>query len=77
VNATRDQLDEFHAFATTQLANGGADLSLEELLWKWRDFEEACENIRRGFESKADGTAMLLDEFAEEMRRKHGIGTRT
>jgi hypothetical protein len=34
--ATRQQIDSFHEFATSQISNGGADLSMDELYSWWR-----------------------------------------
>lgn len=33
---TKEQIDSFYEFASTQTANGGADLSMDELYCLWR-----------------------------------------
>lgn len=75
MSVTQSQLDDFHAFATKRLANGGADLSLDKLLWQWREIQEACEDIRRGCEEIEKGTTLPFDEVVAELRRKHRIGS--
>jgi hypothetical protein len=67
---TKAQLDDFHTFATRQLANGGADLSLEDLVWKWRDRAEMCEEIRTGLENRKAGLGIPLEQAINELRRE-------
>lgn len=33
---TKEQIDSFHEFALSQIANGGADLSMDQLYCLWR-----------------------------------------
>lgn len=33
---TQEQVDHFHQFATEQLANGGSELTVDELYDRWR-----------------------------------------
>ncbi len=41
--------------------------------WERRDFEEAVEGIRKGYESVMAGRTKPADEAFAELRRKHGL----
>jgi hypothetical protein len=34
--STKEQIDNFHDFASSQIANGGAELSMDQLYCLWR-----------------------------------------
>jgi hypothetical protein len=78
---TLEQLDSFHHFACEQLKNGGAGLSLEELLDRWRmqypSPDELRENVLavkasiRDMESGVTGRP--FDDFARDFRNRNGI----
>lgn len=55
--ATLDELAEFQRFASEQLRNGGAALSLEELLERWRGHRPADEELAESVPSLQRGLA--------------------
>lgn len=70
-NAT--ELEQFHNYASARLANGGADLTLEELLSQYRaarEREEANEGIRRGLRDLAEGKHRPAEEVMAEAYRR-------
>ena len=73
---TRDDIDAFYRFATERLANGGRELSFDELVVEWesvRDRDEINAAIREGLADVDAGRHRPAEEVIEELRRKHGI----
>jgi hypothetical protein len=79
--ATREEVQQFARFATEQLSNGGADLSIEELLDLWRMWNPTDEvyaaNVAaiaasiEDFERGERGTP--FDPHSTELRRELGL----
>jgi len=76
-------LRAFKGFIDKQLANGGADLSLDEALDRWEyenssaiEREETCQAIRRGAADIEAGRVRPVEDFDREFRRKHGLSPR-
>ncbi len=78
---SQEELDSFHRFVSQQIGNGGAELTLEELLDLWRAANPTPEDLRddvlavkaaiRDLESGETGRP--FEEFAEEFRRRNNI----
>jgi len=45
--ATQDQIESFHQFAITQLSNGGANLTMDELYSLWRIRNPTTRELRQ------------------------------
>lgn len=75
-----NNLKAFRDFADEQLANGGADLTLDDALALW-DCENLSEGerkgtleaIRRGFADVEAGRVRPAREALAELRRKHDL----
>ncbi len=72
-----NDLRAFKGFIDEQLANGGADLTVDEALARWEyenspeeEREETLRAIRRGFDDMDAGRTVDAFEFVERMRRK-------
>jgi hypothetical protein len=83
---TVEEISEFQRFAVEQVRNGGSDLSLEELLERWRaqrsKTNDSLRNkvnaaIRRGIAEADAGLGRPLDEFMDEFRQRHNIASDT
>ena len=77
---TQEQIDSFHHFASEKMSNGGADMTMQEVLQLWAlenpsDQERAEVNaiIRQGDEDIAAGRGRPVDEVNEELRRKYNL----
>lgn len=77
---SQEQLDSFHAFALGKLQNGGAEISLMQLVQLWRlenpTADEQAEVIAAIKQGQADieaGNYRPVEEFMDEMRKKHAI----
>lgn len=53
---TKQQLDDFYQFATSQVENGGSDLSMDELYFLWRakhptpaEFADSIAAVQRAY----------------------------
>lgn len=75
-----NDLKAFRDFADDRLANGGADLTLDEALALWEyenqpeaEREETLEAIRRGFADVDAGRVRPAREALAELRRKHDL----
>lgn len=81
---THDQLDSFlenfRRFATEKINNGGAELTVNELLQLWafenptaEERAEVAEIIRQGDEDIAAGRGRPVDKVNEELRQKYNL----
>ena len=77
---TQEQIDSFHRFASEKMSNGGANMTMQEILQLWSlenptDQERAEVNaiIRQGDEDIAAGRGRPVDEVNEELRRKYNL----
>jgi predicted transcriptional regulator len=72
---TRQDLDDFHQFATGILAQG-VPRSITELAAQWqaaRERQQVNAAIRAGLADIDAGRVQDFDEFEQEMRTKYGI----
>jgi hypothetical protein len=75
------ELALFHQFIGDQLANGGTNLSPEEVLNLWRDahptaedFEESVEALREALEElDAGDPGIPAEQHLRELRDKYGF----
>ncbi|MEQ8790792.1 MAG: hypothetical protein RIC55_31130 [Pirellulaceae bacterium] len=72
---TKSELDRFHEFAEEQLAGEGADLSLEGLLWLWRETnsDDAHAAITEGLADVDAGRTRPFREASDEFRRQNDL----
>jgi hypothetical protein len=78
--ANQRELDNFHQFATSALANDGRQQELEDLLQAWRERDEESEtldSIRRGVDDVECGRVSDLDEVDAKIRDEFGFPART
>ena len=74
--ATQDQIDGFYHFASQRIDNGGADLTLDDLLIEW---DSKCHRgeinaaIQEGLEDIEAGRTRPAHEVAEELRQKYSL----
>ena len=72
--ATKDQIDSFHRFATSEIENGGGDWSMDELyaLWKAKNPTQAelAESVAAVKAAHADLTAGDEGESADDVIRE-------
>lgn len=78
--ATKEQIDSFHQFALQRIANGGSELTVDELYDQWRvehlserERAEVHAAIRTGIQEADQGLGRPADEFIADMRKKHNI----
>jgi len=78
MSATLDELAEFQQFAAEQLRNGGAALSLEELLERWRgqrptddELAESLASLQRGLADIEAGRVFPARTVIQELG--HGL----
>lgn len=69
----RAELEEYAKLNDQSPEEALDDLLAEQLEWKRRDYEEAVEGIRRGYEDMKAGRTRPAEEFLEELRVKHGF----
>jgi hypothetical protein len=77
----QQELDSFHRFASERVGNGGADLSVEELLDLWRasspnpkilaEDARAVQAAIRDLEAGEKGRP--FDQFAEDFRKRNRL----
>lgn len=73
---TQEQIDNFHEFATKQLANGGAEKSVDELFDAWRisnptptEFRENVAAIQASIDDMNRGdTGRDAGKISQELR---------
>jgi hypothetical protein len=76
MTATREEIDAFHEFAASKINNGGAGLSLEQLLADWRATGSTCDlhvALRQAIAEMRAGEGQPLDEALEEIRKDFGF----
>ncbi len=76
----QSDLDSFHHFATNELAHGGPELNLEELISRWqaeRDHAETVASIRRGITDADSGRVHDLDDVDTKIRSELGFSARS
>ena len=77
-HVTQTQIDSFHRFASERLANGGSELSWDELLIQW---QSTCEReavnavIREGLADVEAGRCQPAAEAMEEIRKEFGFAS--
>ncbi len=78
-----NDLRAFKGFIDEQLANGGADLTVDEALARWEyenspeeEREETIQAIRQGFADIEAGRVRPIEDFDREFRQKHGLQPR-
>lgn len=79
--ATLEELDEFRRFAAEQIDSSSEELSLEDLVDRWRMLSpspgELTESVRAVQEAVADmeggETGRPFGDFAEEFRGRHNL----
>lgn len=77
---TQEQIDSFHRFASEKMSNGGANMTMQEVLQLWalenptdQERSEVNAIIRQGDEDIAAGRGRPVDEVNEELRRKYNL----
>lgn len=79
MTVNQSDLDSFHHFATHILAHAGRDLSLEELIGKWRaerEYAETVESVRRGVSDAESGRVHDLADVDAKIRTELGFPPR-
>ncbi len=78
-----NDLRAFKGFIDEQLANGGADLTLDEALARWEyenspeeEKQETIRAIQRGLDDMYAGRTRPIEEFDREFRQRHGLPPR-
>lgn len=78
-----NDLRAFKNFIDEQLANGGADLALDEALARWEyenssmeEREETIRAIQSGLADIEAGRVRPIEDFDREFRLKHGLPLR-
>ncbi len=70
---SKNELKNFHDFVADQLANGGAQLTPEQVLAMWRERVDTIAAVREGLDALDRGRTKPLVDFAEDFRQRHGI----
>jgi hypothetical protein len=76
---SQNELDNFHLFASNEIARAGRNVSLEELVSQWQARQvdpEAVASIRRGVEDASAGRTKALSEVDENIRTGLGFSAR-
>lgn len=81
--ATQNQIDSFHDFATQQVSNGGAGLSIEQLFDLWHEQQPSAEEltesvaaVKAALKDMEDGdTGRPVEDVIAELRNEAGITT--
>lgn len=79
MTVNQSDLDGFHHFATDLLAQAGRELSLEELVNKWRAeraHAETVESVRRGVADAEAGRMHDLADVDAKIRTELGFRPR-
>ena len=78
-----NDLRAFKGFIDEQLANGGADLALDEALARWEyenssmeEREETIRAIQSGLADIEAGRVRPIEDFDRDFRLKHGLSPR-
>jgi len=76
----KEQIDNFHRFATSQIENGGADLSMDEIYSLWRasnptdaELAESVAAVKAAYaDILAGDEGQLVDDVIRESRERLG-----
>lgn len=77
----KEQVDSFHRFATSQIENGGADLSMDEIYSLWRarnptdaELAESVAAVKAAYADLLAGDeGVLADDVIRESRERLGL----
>ena len=77
----KEQIDNFHQFATSQIENGGADLSLDEIYSLWRarnptdaELAKSVAAVKAAYADLLAGDkGVLADDVVRESRERLGL----
>jgi hypothetical protein len=75
---TTDEFESFAVFSRSRLANGGADLSLDDLVIAWESHQHRDEinaAISEGIEDAKAGRYRAADEVMVDLCKKHNLPT--
>jgi len=73
---TAERKTELEEFTRSRGQNAAAlldDVLAQYLAWERRDFQQAVEAIREGYEDLRAGRTQPAEEVFEELRLKHGL----
>ena len=77
MTVTQTELDGFSQFAVEKIGNGGADLTLEDLVELWRaenptdeELQESLASLERGLADAEAGRIHPADEALTELRKR-------
>jgi hypothetical protein len=79
MRATLEQVDSFREFARRQLANGGADLTIDELFDRWRqecELDATLQSVERSMAEFDAGLSQSLEDADADIRRQLGFAPR-
>jgi hypothetical protein len=69
----KNDLKNFHDFVADQLANGGAELTPDQVLVMWRERVDTITAVREALDAVDAGRTKPLDEFSKDFRQRHGL----
>ena len=83
--ATQEQIDSFYDFATQQVSNGGAEMTMAELFDLWQvqnptaeELAESAAAVKAALTDMENGdTGRPFDDFVRELRSRHSIPSET
>ncbi len=73
---TQQELDRFHEFATHVIQNGDKDLSLDELIARWRALREREDvnlALREAIADLKAGRARPAEDVSNDLRKKYRL----
>lgn len=78
---TKAQIDSFYSFASHQITNGGASLSIDDLYELWRvenplpeELAESVSSVNAALaDMEAGDTGMAVDEHLARLRSKYQL----
>jgi hypothetical protein len=76
---SQSDLDNFHFFATNEIARAGSEVSLEELVRQWRASQvgsNTIESIQRGIADADAGRTQSLADVDVKIRTELGFPAR-
>jgi predicted transcriptional regulator len=76
---SQSDLDNFHLFATNEIARVGREVSLEELVSQWRARQvdlDTVESVRRGMADAEAGRTQTLSNVDARIRTELGFPAR-